>query len=118
MVARMNPLAGVLVALAGLPAAASAQGLPDPTRPPAALQAPSDTPAQPAALQLQSVLTGSGRTPAAVISGKLVLLGGRVGDATLVRVSERAAVLRAPRGETTLPLMPPAIQPATPEPTP
>ena len=118
MVARMKPTRSALLVLALACTAASAQGLPDPTRPPAALQAPSDTPAQPAALQLQSVLTGSGRTPAAVISGKLVLLGGRVGDTKLVRVSERAAVLRGPRGETTLALMPPAIQPATPEPTP
>ena len=118
MVARMNPLAIALAALAGLPAAAHAQGLPDPTRPPAALQAPTEASAAPATLQLQSVLLGTGRTPAAVISGRLVLQGGRVGDAKLVRVSERSAVLKGPRGETTLALMPPAIQPATPETTP
>ena len=118
MVARMNPLAAALAALAWLPAAAPAQGLPDPTRPPATLQSPAEASAGPAALQLQSVLLGAGRTPAAVISGRLVLQGGRVGDAKLVRVSERSAVLKGPRGETTLALMPPAIQPATPETTP
>jgi len=87
-----------------------ADNLPDPTRPPAGLlaspaaaaSAPSD------ALQLQSVLMGRGRTPAAVISGELVLLGGRVRDARLVRVTERSAVLKGPSGELTLSLLAPA----------
>ena len=117
MVARMNRTATAFAALALASTAAMAQGLPDPTRPPAALQAPADTPPGSATLQLQSVLLGPGRTPAAVISGRLVLQGGRVGDAKLVRVSDRAAVLKGPSGETTLALLPPAIQTATPEPT-
>lgn len=99
---------------------ATAGDLPDPTRPPAALAAPAATTA-PGALQLQSVLIGKGRTPAAVISGELVLLGGRVRDARLVRVTEHHAVLKGPQGETVLALLPaartPGRVPATPEST-
>jgi len=87
-----------------------ADNLPDPTRPPAGLLAsPATAASAPAdALQLQSVLMGHGRTPAAVISGELVLLGGRVRDARLVRVTERSAVLKGPSGELTLSLLAPA----------
>ena len=123
MVARMTPNAGlawVLLAACALPAAALE--LPDPTRPPAAmLAAPAAAASAPAdALQLQSVLLGKGRRPAAVISGQLVLLGGQFGDTTLVRVTERGAVLKGPQGETMLALTPPAHTPGTslsPEPT-
>jgi hypothetical protein len=71
------------------------------------LAAPTEATSTPAqALQLQSVLLGRGRTPAAVISGELVLLGGRVQDARLMRVTEHSAVLQGPQGETTLHLLP------------
>lgn len=127
MVARVMPFlpfryaAGVVLALAA--AALQAETLQDPTRPPASLLA---VPAQAASapessVQLQSVLLGKGRTPAAVISGEVVVLGGRFRDAKLVRITERFAVLRGPQGETTLPLLPDTTRqghsPATPEPT-
>ena len=118
MVARLTT-ATACIALAGFAAlallqhGAQAQPLPDPMRPPAASAAPSaSAPAD--ALQLQSVLVGRGRPPAAVISGELVLLGGRVRDARLVRVGERHVVLRGPDGHTTLrltPLIPPETTP-------
>ncbi|HEV7913710.1 MAG TPA: MSHA biogenesis protein MshK [Albitalea sp.] len=93
-----------------MPLTAAANGLADPTRPPIALMAaPAAASAPAGALQLQSVLLGRGRTPAAVISGELVLLGGRVRDARLVRVTERSAVLKGPQGETTLALIPLAL---------
>jgi len=130
MVARMTNklLAACLLAsgasLVNMGSLAHAGPLPDPTRPPAAMLA---TPAAAAsaptdALQLQSVLLGRGRTPAAVISGELVLLGGRIRDAKLVRVTERVAVLRGAQGDITLSLTPDAIKrqgnsPAIPEPT-
>ena len=127
MVARMkldHIAMSCLVALAtGLVSSARADALPDPTRPPAAmLSAPAAAASAPTdALQLQSVLLGHGRTPAAVISGELVLLGGRFRDARLVRVTERFAVLKGPQGDTVLSLTPAAIKqghsPATPEPT-
>ena len=48
-----------------------------------------------------------------MISGQLVLLGGQLGDAKLVRVTERGAVLKGPLGETSLALRPPANPPGT-----
>jgi len=39
-----------------------------------------------------------------------VLLGGRVGDTRLVRVTERSAVLQGPNGLTTLALTPDATK--------
>lgn len=120
MVARMTrPV--LLAALAcGMSAAAQAQPLADPTRPPAAmLAAPAAAASAPAdALQLQSVLLGKGRAPAAVISGQLVVLGGKLRDAVLVRVTERSATLKGPQGLTTLSLLPSPNSPAhSPEPT-
>jgi len=124
MVARVMPFryaAGVVLSLAA--AALQAETLQDPTRPPASLLA-SPAPAASApesAMQLQSVLLAKGRTPAAVISGEVVVLGGRFRDAKLVRITERSAVLRGPQGETTLALLPDMNRtghsPATPEPT-
>lgn len=86
---------------------AVAQGLPDPTRPSFAVTpAPgASAPAGEAAWVLQSVLLGTGGTPgvrAAVISGQLVSVGERLGDARLLRVTERSAVLHGPQGLTTL----------------
>jgi len=108
MVARVTRGAASLVLpLLAAGMAMAAETLPDPTRPPAAMLAASAAASAPTgALQLQSVLIGPGRTPAAVISGQLVLVGGRVGDTRLVRVSERSAVLRGPNGDTTLALIP------------
>ncbi|HUG21985.1 MSHA biogenesis protein MshK [Piscinibacter sp.] len=99
-------------ALAALPLFAQANALRDPTRPPEAMLngAASAASAPAGALQLQSVLLGAGRRPAAVISGELVLLGGRVGDTRLVRVTERSAVLQGPNGQTTLALTPDATK--------
>lgn len=109
MVARMKTkLVGVLAVMSAA-VQVQADDLRDPTRPPAAMLAPAAAASAVAdAPQLQSVLLGKGRPPAAVISGQLVLLGGRLGDAKLVRVTERGAVLKGPQGETTLALMPPA----------
>ncbi len=81
--------------------------LPDPTRPPAGLQATSTAdPAVPEAPVLQSVLLGPGRTPAAVINGKLVALGGSVGDARLARITPHSVRLDNVQGTTTLTLVP------------
>lgn len=108
MVARMKIiLRPGLAALAACALQVQADELRDPTRPPAAMLAPASAASAPAdAPQLQSVLLGKGRKPAAVISGQLVLLGGQLGDAKLVRVTERGAVLKGPQGETTLALTP------------
>lgn len=83
--------------------------LPDPTRPPAGLQAAAGAASAPAAtdtLVLQSVLMNAGRAPAAVISGELVTLGGLLGEQRLVSITERSVQLKGPQGTTTLRLMP------------
>jgi hypothetical protein len=49
---------------------------------------------------------GKGRKPAAIISGQVVRLGGRIGDARLIRLTESRVVLASPEGETTLQLTP------------
>lgn len=106
MVGAMKSLACALffLALAGSGWAA------DPTRPPDAwLQAsgpsgPDDAAGE--AQRLQSVLLPERGRPVAVIGGKTVVLGDRVGDARLVKLTEREAVLRGPEGTTRLYLTP------------
>lgn len=82
--------------------------LADPTRPPAqALEAaPATAAAGPAASGLQAVIMRPGRKPLAVINGSTVVLGGKLGDATLVRLSESEAVLQGPGGREVLRLTP------------
>ena len=80
----------------------------DPTRPPAAWQAdaPAGGTAESGALRLQSVLQPQHGKPVAIIGGATVALGGRLGGATLVRLTEREAVLQGPEGVTHLYLTP------------
>ncbi len=87
--------------------AALAQTLGDPMRPPAT---PGPSPAQaagevPAAGRLQSVLI-SPRRRVAVIDGRAVRLGERVGDATLIAISESQVVLQRAEARETLKLNP------------
>jgi MSHA biogenesis protein MshK len=80
----------------------------DPTRPPAAWQAeaPAAGLAESGVLRLQSVLQPQHGKPVAIIGGTTVALGGRLGEATLVRLTEREAVLQGPEGVTHLYLTP------------
>ncbi|MEO8142867.1 MAG: hypothetical protein ABI654_01520 [Betaproteobacteria bacterium] len=69
-------------------------GLSDPTRPPSAPVAGAVGVAEEIpGTQLQSILFSSGRK-VAVINGKMVPLGGMVGEAKLVRISETQVVLK------------------------
>ena len=91
--------AAATLAMAGV----QAQALTDPTRPPGAQSAlPGSSPgAQEDArsgTQLQSVLISSGRK-LAVINGTTVPLGGMVGEARLVKITETEVVLK--KGEET-----------------
>ena len=79
--------------LSAVTAPAEAQGLADPTRPPAGLAAPDVSGAVSGGPVLQSVMLSSGRK-AALISGQVVLLGGKYGSARLVRLTESEAVLK------------------------
>jgi MSHA biogenesis protein MshK len=96
MAERLTFLAVAVLAASFGGAVARAEALlVDPTRPPAA----SATATQPAGeapsagARLQSVLISPART-LAVIDGKSVPLGGRIGGATLVSVSETGVTLR------------------------
>jgi MSHA biogenesis protein MshK len=88
--------------------AALAQALGDPMRPPAtpgpASAEGSKEPAT-AAARLQSVLISPGRR-VAVIDGRVLQLGERIGDAKLVAISESQVVLQRPSGRETLKLNP------------
>jgi MSHA biogenesis protein MshK len=91
-------LAASLLALAP----AAAQPLADPTRPPgegAAQAQPGDS----AGGRLQSVLISSRRS-VAVIDGRTVALGERVGDATLVSIAPAEVVLQRGAERRTLKL--------------
>ena len=90
---------------------AVAAELPDPTRPPASLRGqvmftPSAASTQPAVPVLQSVITGEGRKPAAIISGRLVQLGESFNGMKLTQLTSNGAVLTGPQGGATLPLTP------------
>ena len=101
--ARPLNLAGLAcAALIGAVSSAFAQGLPDPTRPPAAAGVAGTE----AAAGLQSIIRRTGGKPAAVINGEYVELGGRVGDARLVKVGEDSVVLEGPAGREEMKLLP------------
>lgn len=99
----------LLLLLMALPVQAE---LADPTRPPAVVMLPGENATQAgvadgvAGLRLQSVLMPQAGRPVAVISGKTVSLGNRIGGATLVRLNEREAVLQGADGMTRLFLTP------------
>lgn len=107
----VDPMRLIALALLAVTTSALAQSV-DPTRPPAAWLAPADDTARAASgesaggLRLQSVLMPQGGRPVAVIGGKTVALGGRLGGATLVRLNEREAVLQGADGVTHLYLTP------------
>lgn len=87
-----------------------AQAASDPTRPPAAWLRQVEV-ADPAggsgSQRLQSVLLPQrGGRPVAIIGGQMVPLGGQIGDARLVRLTEREAILQGPDGVIRLYLTP------------
>ncbi|MBI5918890.1 MAG: hypothetical protein HY849_05915 [Nitrosomonadales bacterium] len=91
-------------------AAAQAEELPDPTRPPAELSAPVADAARSVAEGdvLQSVILAAGRR-AAIINGQEVRVGERYGNAKLVEVGEGQAVLQGPQGRRVLSLFPDVV---------
>lgn len=98
---------GAACALAScLCAAARAQALPDPTRPPAPASTEAAGVPTTQGLVLQSVMMKEGRPVGAIISGQLVAPGATIRGARLARLSESQAVLVGAEGETVLPLTP------------
>lgn len=86
-----------MIAILGVTGAASAQVAVDPTRPPDALAvnaADTDEAGGAGGVMLQSVMI-SPTQKAAIISGVMVKLGEKYGDAVLVKVSENEVVLKS-----------------------
>lgn len=84
-----------------------ADDLLDPTRPPAAVSTPSDTPIvevmKPAGLQ--SVIVSKNRS-SAIIDGQTIELGGKYGDVRLIEVSDTGVILQGASGRRVLTLFP------------
>lgn len=107
-------------------AGAQAQGVPDPTRPPAVMTPPLVVPggavvlprAERAPPQLQSILVSlrPGGRRVAVIDGKTVRQGQRVGGALVVAIGASEVVLRRGSQTQTLKLFRPAARVATVQP--
>lgn len=96
------------LALVAAMTVAQAQALSDPTRPPALLEGPAASEAgehAPAA-GLQSIIRSNCGKPGAIINGEFVTLGGRLGDARLMKVGEDFVTLKSPSGRETLKLIP------------
>lgn len=109
-------LGALLVCGAAAHTASAAPPLPDPTRPaafaePAASSAgPRRTEATvataPAAPQLQSVQLAANGGSTALVDGRLVRVGGRVGERTVVAIDEQGLWLRGARQDQRLSLLP------------
>lgn len=84
---------------------AGAQGLPDPTRPPAIVETEA-TATTLAPSGLQSIIHRENGKSGAVINGTYVEPGGKVGDATLTQINEDSVELRSPSGRETMYLTP------------
>jgi MSHA biogenesis protein MshK len=95
MAQRLSTFGAALVLALGASStgqAARAQALNDPMRPPLAA-ASGAAESAPGASRLQSVLISPTRR-LALIDGRLVPLGGKVGDATVVAITESGVVLK------------------------
>ena len=97
-------IAALLAWMPCMVSAAVAQTLVDPTRPPGGLADMAGSAAVGGPV-LQSVMLSPGRK-VAVISGEAVVLGGRYGEARLVRLTESEAVLKNGDETTVLKLYP------------
>jgi len=95
MAAHLNAGFAALALLAAAPA--HAQGLSDPMRPPRAITGgPAESPDTPASTSPAQVVIISKDRRQVTINGRTVALGGRYGDATLVRISDAEIVLQKP----------------------
>jgi MSHA biogenesis protein MshK len=97
----------VLLAACFCACGAIAQGIADPTRPPVAVSSATsaDASAAPTGPVLQSIkITPTERS--AVIGGETVRLGGKFGDARVIKITDDTVVLRSAAGTETLRLYP------------
>jgi MSHA biogenesis protein MshK len=98
----------VFLASGLLAATVLAQPLADPTRPTAPGTAET-APREAAPLRLESVLISPGRS-VAIIDGRAVQVGDRVGDATLIAVEPSQVTLQRGAARERLTLLPPAVE--------
>lgn len=108
MAVRLKPLALGLALT--MHCAWAAEPLSDPTRPPAAVEAPAAGAADGGAPVLQSVILGKGRRPTAIISGQRVELNGMLGEARVIRIAETEVILDGPAGRQVLKMTPEALK--------
>lgn len=105
-----SALAGAVNSACAQKAAKSDQSaFADPTRPPAAMmvEVPSlNTKAVVPAAGLQAVVLQNGTRKLAVINGETVPLGGKLGESTLIGLSESEAVLEGPNGKEIMHMTP------------
>lgn len=95
------------LALVAAMTVAQAQALSDPTRPPAMIESPAvGAVGENTSAGLQSIIRSNCGKPGAIINGEFVILGGRVGDARLMKIGEDFVVLKSPAGRETLKLIP------------
>jgi MSHA biogenesis protein MshK len=92
-----------------LPLSVFAQNLPDPTRPPMSLLQSDAGAVVPTGPVLQSILISPQRK-IAIIDGQTVKLNGKVGNQTLVNISETEVVLKSGKQLQTLSLHPDLIK--------
>lgn len=100
---RIGLIPGLLLLAAGVPAQVQ-----DPTRPPDFLQVPADGSAAsvPTETGVQTIILRPGGKAAAVINGQQVVVGGKLGDKRVVRITEREVVLKGAGGTETIKVTP------------
>ncbi|MFZ5510120.1 MAG: hypothetical protein ACOZCP_08695 [Pseudomonadota bacterium] len=103
MADRMKRLIPILLAAAA--GAVAAQSLPDPTRPPGAAHGAPGGAVQ-GGHTLQTIIMPARGKALAIINGERVQVGGRVGEAQVVRITEAEVVLKGPEGMRTLRMTP------------
>jgi MSHA biogenesis protein MshK len=102
MAQRLRLLAAALGMIAAT-AATAGESLPDPTRPPIDLQGGVVDAGAAAGPRIRMIRISPTRR-SAIVDGQEVMVGSRVGDARVVKITEDAVVLRGPAGTETLKL--------------
>lgn len=102
----MKKAIAILLTL-GMANGVMAEILPDPTRPPVALEpGAAGQAAGVAGLQLQSILAKPGSKPRAMINGEWLEQGKKIGEYRVLRIDPETVILRGPGGKETLGLTP------------
>jgi MSHA biogenesis protein MshK len=103
----LNPCLVVCTSILLLAKIATAQSLPDPTRPPSSAdgQGAGKSETGPAVPILQSILVSDSRH-IAIINGQMLKIGDKVGDNRIIKITESEVVLRSGKDLQVLKLFP------------